>query len=648
MVYQYLPLDASRREVRLVHLYPFVKFSDPIQCKIVAVSLDDSPEYDAMSYCWGEQSNPVSIKIDDSHLPITANLYEGLRRLRLKKPNGRVLWIDAICINQKSIPERNQQVAIMRDIYQQAGVTFIWLGEAAENSSLAIGLMKKWATFNGEPPESLEQANAFCEKFPAAFKRQSWQALEPFFRRPWWQRVWVIQEYVLAQDVYFLCGPDMIAASSMITTKYLCYWVLMAPLHAVQVFGERVGIILEMLGKLPAEFDVMTELRRQHRQAERTGNNFEVDDVLSIMKQTSSSQATDPRDKIYALLGLAIKKFESLKPDYGKSIAEVYIDFTKMSLSEDGSRILSMAGMGTPSDSPLDLPSWVPDFRSSSFAKTAASYKCSASKSTTPTFEFSSNTILKAQGIASDTIAHCEFTRTHAHSIATMQILLQMALLSERQKYPTGIPWIQALFRTSLYYSATSIYVASELAEKDKGPLLDCIIGFLGYLAIGIVDADSIKDTPLVYNLIMETNARLSELGDIMQKVVELAAGEGDEDWIKRVFDLPDDFGQGSWNLGDEASITARMHRYRTACHLDRHSVNVVLTSKGYIGVAPMNSKAGDEICVLFGCSSPMVIRREREKTLLVGSCFTYGMMDGEIIDELEAGRLQVETFEIT
>jgi len=80
------------------------------------VSLQDNPKYEALSYCWGDKSDPATIKLQDRPFEVGKNLYRALIRLR-REQEARTLWIDAICINQKDILERAQQVELMGELY---------------------------------------------------------------------------------------------------------------------------------------------------------------------------------------------------------------------------------------------------------------------------------------------------------------------------------------------------------------------------------------------------------------------------------------------------------------------------------------------------------------------------------------------------
>jgi Heterokaryon incompatibility protein (HET) len=138
----YSPLTYSNREIRIVTISPSVEKSAPIECTTSEISLDKTPGYYALSYCWGDPSITAPMHIDGVEVQVTANLDVALRHfraaegeLRDKRPQMR-WWIDAICINQSDLDERSQQVQLMGDIYSGASRVVVWLGEEAKMEGL--------------------------------------------------------------------------------------------------------------------------------------------------------------------------------------------------------------------------------------------------------------------------------------------------------------------------------------------------------------------------------------------------------------------------------------------------------------------------------------------------------------------------------
>jgi hypothetical protein len=122
-VYQIFHVNPARRDIRLVKMGSRV-WSDDITCTIDTVSLDHSPVYDTLSYVWGDPRVQKHIQLAGNSFSVINNLWTVLRRLRLPTAS-RVLWIDAICINQNDNDEKSHQVAMMGDIYSNSRKTLI-------------------------------------------------------------------------------------------------------------------------------------------------------------------------------------------------------------------------------------------------------------------------------------------------------------------------------------------------------------------------------------------------------------------------------------------------------------------------------------------------------------------------------------------
>ncbi|KAG4442480.1 hypothetical protein IFR05_002032 [Cadophora sp. M221] len=164
---RYEQLDPNRREIRLISLLPG-KLFDPIAVALAPFSLDDedTPAYEALSYVWGETSDPQNIELNWVTFPVTANLYMALQFLRI--PSGiRILWVDAICINQDDVEERNNQVSLMGSIYSSAWRVLCWLGDFKDDGvvhaagygiSMDDALRRTWEGSDLSEPAILDAA----------------------------------------------------------------------------------------------------------------------------------------------------------------------------------------------------------------------------------------------------------------------------------------------------------------------------------------------------------------------------------------------------------------------------------------------------------------------------------------------------------
>src|SRR5213078_3406829 len=159
------------------------------------------PHFVALSYSWGDKSKTERIYLDEGSLEITTNLAAALRsRLvldEIEQMDLKAIWADAICINQEDDNEKSQQVMRMRQIYMQAR-TIVWLGEGADNSQDAVELIQELG--------SSENSRADISQAPNFSRRLL--ALKHLFERSWWNRVWIIQEYVVGRAFTLICGTE--------------------------------------------------------------------------------------------------------------------------------------------------------------------------------------------------------------------------------------------------------------------------------------------------------------------------------------------------------------------------------------------------------------------------------------------------------
>ena len=200
--------------IRLAQLQPSVNFSDPIRCELVNTTIDDAPKYEALSYAWGDASQKVQIHLQGLPFQVTTSLESALRHLRLES-EPRLLWADAICIDQANLEERNQQVQLMKEIYSNCTADLAWIGEATADMERGINLMKQLdqdPNFTGIPAAKDENSSSVAY--------QNRHCLQTIFRWPkLWTRVWIMQEISYAPRVLIIAGTC--SMSWDILTKFL-------------------------------------------------------------------------------------------------------------------------------------------------------------------------------------------------------------------------------------------------------------------------------------------------------------------------------------------------------------------------------------------------------------------------------------------
>jgi hypothetical protein len=169
-----------------------------IHCRLATFELQSAPTYEALSYTWGALVFDHEITCNDLPLRVTANLYEALHYLR-QSDVERIMWIDAVCIDQTNLPERTAQVRMMKDIYSKSDHTVIWLGKETNEDEAAFAVLERFRKLFAEhgqldigPMETI----AYRLPLPEEDSR-NWTALVKLFQKPWFERIWVVQEAVV-------------------------------------------------------------------------------------------------------------------------------------------------------------------------------------------------------------------------------------------------------------------------------------------------------------------------------------------------------------------------------------------------------------------------------------------------------------------
>ena len=348
----YNPLISDMPQIRLVTIRPAEHMFETIECDSKPSSLDDRPRYEALSYVWGPPDDGYEILLNGHPFTVRKNLDHALRKLRYAK-RPRIMWIDTLCINQEDKDERASQVLLMRKVYRSVTRVLIWFTDERGNSGAALKVLKSvremtTSVFNRdvEPSQSditkvrklLNTDSLARESLPYVY--------EDFLAQEWWGRAWVIQEVAISSRAMVVVGTDELEWSSMIDTFAL---VLLSGVN------PRVGRLLNSIHHNSILTSLtIHELRRMVEQASLPS--------LSTLVAANRHGSTDPRDQVYAYLGLA-KSIDGplLKPDYSdsKSPLAVFVDLIEHALkSEKCLDIIYMSQDPTLND----LPSWCPDW----------------------------------------------------------------------------------------------------------------------------------------------------------------------------------------------------------------------------------------------------------------------------------------------
>lgn len=294
----YLPLENT--EIRILTIQLGLK-SDPIICTLSHTQIY-ATAYTALSYCWGDSNDSVPITVNNCIVPVTQNLFAALLELRWQAYT--VIWVDALCINQADTTERNHQILRMRDIYYTASQTIAWLGsDLGDHAKLAFQFFSDFQYFSDI----------------------NFEAIKALLAVRYWKRTWIIQELALSRSVVFLWGLHMLTLETL-QDKF--DRLRMMPLaYSLNGYTELKGILL--IAKMV------------HRGEGTVGSDVDLQSALSF---SCLSKASEPKDKIFGILGLTCDG-ETLvpSPDYGRSLDEILRDMTMSTLKRSPNGLLKKA-----------------------------------------------------------------------------------------------------------------------------------------------------------------------------------------------------------------------------------------------------------------------------------------------------------------
>lgn len=375
---------SEKNSIRVLELHPGAR-QESISFNLRVESIDSPGSYEALSYTWGNDAPTCKVFCNGRSLLIRPNLMQALQRLR-KQNEPRRLWIDALCINQIDLEEKSGQIPMMGRIYEQAERVLIWLGESSDNSSEAIKLVLRLNDLDEEDVTNYRDnysrllfgtqlsANSRDEKMSAdvkgaeasiAAKLQAtrltppnltdWGCVRDFVKRPWFSRVWIVQEVALAKSALIHCGNDTLSWAVMGKVAGM-----MHPLGFPELAGGREWSIVSAINSVTvSEF-------RDSAPREIEGGFDPVADFRALVFCTCHASATDPRDRIYALLGLQERLTGMMPPvmvDYNMPVKDLYRDMTRFILGGRYTHLKSLPRNKFSRKNHTDhLPSWVHDF----------------------------------------------------------------------------------------------------------------------------------------------------------------------------------------------------------------------------------------------------------------------------------------------
>lgn len=343
-------LDSKDHEVRILVMEPALSAGDPIICSLVNTHLSSAQPFDALSYCWGSGTSKKVLTINGRDLLVSSSVVAALRRLRHKEQE-LAIWVDQICINQRDVDERDEQVRLMAEIYSGATQVHVWLGEGDVATWTALRIVRdsfnmnyqvcpggaackchgtthtlEVEAFKSRHQHDKPSRHLMNEVFLALVKNEQGELadaagavnnlqlttlMSTLFINPWFRRVWVLQEALLARDAIVHCGEELVPWREVLQ---ISDWL--AEIHQPVYHVPHIT--------MPHVWSTLRPLDGQVQELE----------LLDVFIHGLEMRATDPRDKLFALLSFARGTGKGtdvplpIRSSYKKEPEQVFADFT--------------------------------------------------------------------------------------------------------------------------------------------------------------------------------------------------------------------------------------------------------------------------------------------------------------------------------
>jgi hypothetical protein len=493
---------------------------------------------------------------------------------------SKAIWIDQICIDQNNLEERSNQVQIMGSIFQKAKQVVVWLGEEENDSDSGFELAKKILDLVVSDPSLFNlTANNLKKVGLPWWNDRSWRALGAIFLRPWFRRVWVIQEVVKAQNIILTCGAKTIPWEKLI---HVLRWVHFGP--KMETFGS---------------FRTPKALTVQRVEAmERIRSQVSIGmpcDIFDLLNEFRTCDASDDRDKVFALVGLAAC---NIVPDYTRSLEWVFEDAATRILQvllakraasdlEVSSNLFGVLYSAGTALQRYSLPSWVPDWSFKPITRPlwlgqSCIYRAGGQR--LGNFHLASKSHIHLSGILFDTVNSRGAALNYKQDDAGAALSLWLA---EANRIVTNLP--------ELYHKQ------EPRKEAFKRTLIvDRAGGNPVYRKASAKDIDS-------YHRALRSSSSLRRM-DYEMFWMSLEHERNEHGHEKRM----------------EFWHESLLHESQGRCFF--------VTDKGFMGLGPSNTRKSDVVCVMLGGEIPVILREEGDGFKLIGECYVHGVMNGEVL----------------
>jgi hypothetical protein len=625
---------SGKGHIRLLKVLPEVEGSQEIHCELENANLENSPKYIAISYTWGpptpeaedarlSTSTPAhTVRCNGNIMPIPWNLHDFLRRAsRDSDLTSQRLWIDCLCINQHDHIERTSQVSFMASIYRSAEMVMAWLGEEDAYTKDSFSLIRTLTSLSGDQRNQIMPKNMGSEAFRSLLgglaDARVWNSLRQFWRRRYFRRAWIIQEVILAKKVTAMCGGytiawELIVQMSLFSTVTPWTRFLSAEAH------DPIDPKYSNHG-LPLYLNTKSNLKRI----------ASIHPLLYALIWARRFECSDPRDKVYAVLGLAAADLEQkprLRPVYGdRSVTTTYTSVAIQILEDTDNLLLLAHSEGQDFHKIKGLPSWVPDWScASQLGLGMAGYlRFAASGSMTRSLVIDeSDMSLSLHGLRLDRVAQVGESKDEALIYRKPEYFPGwISILSALPPvYHNGQPKSEVFWRTLITDTAARIpHPARHPAAQEYR------IAFTDWIARIILRWTDEPST-------VEKKSFLEGLDHLISsEETGLAAINTKE--------LDSDSARDPPSIPSDKLAETSIHNPPDADDYDAilsHSsqTRLIRTSANYLGIGTTSTKEGDSVWIIPGSRIPLIFREtgSRNEYHLVGGAYVHGFMHGEAL----------------
>ncbi|KAJ5986574.1 hypothetical protein N7451_010939 [Penicillium sp. IBT 35674x] len=678
-----------------------------------------------LSYAWGAPGSTRNILLNDRLIPIRENLEAALRQLR-RRDRPRTMWVDGICIDQSNVQERTEQVQQMDRTYRNATGVVVWIGRESNTTARLFDRINVTLKDSKQLQDLMRQSGHFldfpfqpekycphCDGVPrdvasqlvrpfvteraadrytkaardTTITEQEWKNVQvedidaflTLLSRPWWKRVWVLQEAILAKSITLYCG-----------SKSIDWPLLQSILYTYVRQGKRsrihhIGGLVTEARRARAHSHLLAAVNSTFAFFFLQSSSIPTDQLqglsmADLLSLTWNFDATDPRDKIFALIGLLPENCPErvlFKPDYTVNVKQLFLHVAKTFLvtsqrldvltarSSLPDFLVPVLGR-EPGHFGFDGPSWVPNWKSLQIWQVNSIWISDFSPFKTLNWYARTRLLKQRPGHEStgpETIPmeSLQVFNASLHDISPFPFefsehgeILQIRGLTVDTVEEVGQPWSLGLAALKAYNPANS--------KESKQNAHDAQVAIIEqWKSIARLDTETDytftgqSRNEAFWRTMFLDRYRSTHTHDRLYHICRIPAQVKENEAIDMfspggiICDFPPQTADDE--LGLVYFLRHEVTEMWAFANVNLHCADLSLfrTAKGYIGVGHPNMQPGDKVTILLGAPVPLVLREYEEGHLLIGQSYVHGIMDGEFLQaERDHGRgTKQEDFEM-